>query len=108
MDAGYNEAMPPKTPPAAAAPLTFEKGLEQLEQIVKELERGDLALEESIALFEKGVALTETCRKQLEDAETRVEILRTQSVTKPAEANRPEEAADDSASGTNNDEDVPF
>ncbi|MCW5966697.1 MAG: exodeoxyribonuclease VII small subunit [Bryobacterales bacterium] len=101
--------MPPKTPPAAAAaPMTFEKGLEQLEQIVRDLERGDLALEESIALFERGVALTETCRKQLEDAETRVEILRTQSVTKLADASVPEETADDRASGANNDEDVPF
>ena len=54
---------------------TFESCLEELEKVVKELEGGDLPLERSIALFEKGVALSESCRKQLEDAETRVEIL---------------------------------
>jgi exodeoxyribonuclease VII small subunit len=39
------------------------------------LESGDLPLDRSIELFEKGMALSESCRKQLEDAETRVEIL---------------------------------
>ena len=54
---------------------TFEACLDELEKVVKELEAGDLPLERSIELFERGVALSETCRKQLEDAETRVEIL---------------------------------
>jgi len=54
---------------------SFEAGLEQLEKVVKELESGDLPLDRSLELFEKGMALSETCRKQLEDAETRVEIL---------------------------------
>jgi exodeoxyribonuclease VII small subunit len=53
----------------------FEAGLDQLEQVVKELERGDLPLERALELFEKGMALSESCRKQLEEAETRVEIL---------------------------------
>ncbi len=43
--------------------------------MVKELEAGDLTLERSLELFEKGMALSETCRKQLEEAETRVEML---------------------------------
>ena len=46
-----------------------------MEAIVEKLEDGDLPLEESLALFEKGVALSESCRKRLEDAEARVEIL---------------------------------
>jgi exodeoxyribonuclease VII small subunit len=56
-------------------PLTFEAGLQQLESIVKEMESGELPLERAIALFEQGMKLSESCRKQLEEAETRVEIL---------------------------------
>ncbi len=61
--------------PAPKPAESFESCLEQLERVVKELETGDLALERSLELFEKGIALSESCRKQLEDAETRVEIL---------------------------------
>lgn len=56
-------------------PLPFEKGLEDLETIVKKLESADLPLEESLALFEQGVELSEACRTRLEEAETRIEIL---------------------------------
>jgi exodeoxyribonuclease VII small subunit len=56
-------------------PQSFEAGLEELEKIVKEMESGDLPLERALALFEKGIELSESCRKQLEEAETRVEIL---------------------------------
>ena len=54
---------------------SFEASLGELEKVVKELEAGDLPLERSLELFEKGMALSETCRKQLENAETRVEML---------------------------------
>jgi len=57
------------------APVSFETGLQQLEGIVKEMESGDLPLERALELFEKGMKLSETCRKQLEEAETRVEML---------------------------------
>ncbi len=57
------------------APISFETGLQQLEGIVKEMESGDLPLERALELFEKGMKLSEACRKQLEEAETRVEIL---------------------------------
>jgi exodeoxyribonuclease VII small subunit len=56
-------------------PLSFEAGLQQLEGIVKEMEGTDLPLERALELFEKGMKLSETCRKQLEEAETRVEML---------------------------------
>lgn len=56
-------------------PLTFETGLQQLEGIVKEMESGELPLERALELFERGMKLSEACRKQLEDAETRVEVL---------------------------------
>ena len=69
--------MPDKDKSAARPepPATFEAGLQQLESIVKEMENGDLPLERAIELFERGMKLSDTCRKQLEDAETRVEIL---------------------------------
>jgi exodeoxyribonuclease VII small subunit len=66
------EKMPELNPPVQA---TFEAGLDELERVVKEMESGDLPLERSLELFEKGMALSEACRKQLEEAETRVEKL---------------------------------
>jgi exodeoxyribonuclease VII small subunit len=65
-----------KTPEPEKPPLaSFEASIEELEKVVKELEGGDLPLERALALFEKGVGLSETCRKQLEEAESLVEIL---------------------------------
>ena len=54
---------------------SFENCLDELEKVVKELEAGDLPLERSLELFERGMSLSDTCRKQLEEAETRVEML---------------------------------
>ena len=54
---------------------TFEASLDELERIVKALERGDLPLEQSLSLFESGMRLSSVCKRQLEEAETRVEIL---------------------------------
>jgi len=54
---------------------TFEASLSQLETIVKKLEEGDMPLEESLKLFEKGVALSRECRERLNEAERRIEIL---------------------------------
>jgi exodeoxyribonuclease VII small subunit len=53
----------------------FETSLDELEQVVKELERGDLPLEKSLELFERGMSLSADCKKQLEEAETKVELL---------------------------------
>ena len=53
----------------------FEAGLEELDAIVKQMESGDLPLERALDLFERGMRLSEECRKQLEEAETRVEML---------------------------------
>lgn len=57
------------------SPLSFEKSLEELEKTVKELEKGDLPLERSLALFESGMRLSAECKKLLEEAESRVEVL---------------------------------
>lgn len=54
---------------------SFEASLAELEHIVKELEKGDLPLEQSLTLFENGMRLSAECKRQLEEAESRVEIL---------------------------------
>jgi exodeoxyribonuclease VII small subunit len=56
-------------------PLDFEAAMRDLEEIVERLEQGDLALEESLAAFERGVMLTRTCQVALREAEQKVEIL---------------------------------
>jgi exodeoxyribonuclease VII small subunit len=53
----------------------FEDSLKKLEEIVAQLERGDISLEDSIRLFEDGTRLSAECRKQLEEAEGKVEML---------------------------------
>jgi exodeoxyribonuclease VII small subunit len=74
-----------------AAPVeSFEVCLDELEKVVKELEAGDLPLERSLELFERGMGLSEACRKQLEAAETRVEILVRKEGKLTAEPFRPE------------------
>jgi exodeoxyribonuclease VII small subunit len=54
---------------------SFEESLTKLEEIVAQLERGDLSLEDSVRLFEEGSRLSADCRKQLEEAEGKVEML---------------------------------
>ncbi len=54
---------------------SFEESLKKLETIVDKLEKGDLSLEESLRLFEEGVGLSATCKKELEEAEGKVETL---------------------------------
>ena len=75
---------------AESKPESFESCLDQLEKVVKELETGDLQLERSLELFEKGMALSEACRKQLEEAETRVELLIRKDGKVQAEPFRPD------------------
>ena len=53
----------------------FEECLERLERIVHELEKGEVPLEKSLTLFEEGMQLSASCRKELEEAEGKVEIL---------------------------------
>jgi exodeoxyribonuclease VII small subunit len=53
----------------------FEECLQRLEKIVDELEKGELPLEKALGLFEEGISLSASCRKELEAAEGKVEIL---------------------------------
>ena len=71
---------------------TFESSLDQLEKVVKELEGGDLSLERSLQLFERGMSLSDACRKQLEEAETRVDMLIRRDGKMTAEPFRPEKS----------------
>lgn len=54
---------------------TFEEQLTALEAVVEKLERGDLSLDESVRLFEEGVTLSNACKKELEAAEGRIQVL---------------------------------
>ena len=56
-------------------PKTFESSLEELERIVRELEQGELTLEKSLELFERGVKLSRECQERLSQAERRIEML---------------------------------
>lgn len=55
--------------------ITFEQAMSRLEKIVRELENGEVALEESIKLFEEGVKLSGICSSLLKEAKQKVEIL---------------------------------
>jgi len=64
----------------------FEAAIAELETIVKKLEEGDLPLETSLQLFERGVQLSRFCHAQLEQAEKRIEILNERGRLSPAPA----------------------
>jgi exodeoxyribonuclease VII small subunit len=53
----------------------FEESLQRLEKIVTELEKGDVPLDHALELFDEGMKLSGSCRKELEEAEGKVEIL---------------------------------
>ncbi|WP_374031735.1 exodeoxyribonuclease VII small subunit [Bdellovibrio bacteriovorus] len=55
--------------------MDFEKKLGRLEEIVQKMEKGDLALEESLKLFEEGVKLSRECHQRLNEAESKVKLL---------------------------------
>ena len=65
------------------AALTFEKAVAELESIVNRLERGDVALDESIAIYERGEALKKHCETLLSAAENRIEKIRLDRAGKP-------------------------
>ena len=58
-----------------AAKLSFEKAMDQLEQIVQDLESEELPLEKAIKKFEEGIKLSQFCNKQLEEIEEKVTVL---------------------------------
>jgi exodeoxyribonuclease VII small subunit len=62
----------------------FEAAIAELEGIVRKLEDGDLTLETSLQLYERGVHLSRFCHARLEDAEKRIEVLNERGELKPA------------------------
>ena len=60
------------------AEMSFEEAMAALEAVVSQLERGDVALEQSIALYEQGAKLKAHCAAKLKDAEEKVELIRAQ------------------------------
>lgn len=57
----------------------FEKALSELEDIVKKLESGNVGLNESIELYEKGIILSDTCNALLENAKQKVEVIKNEN-----------------------------
>lgn len=95
------------------AEMKFEKALKELESIVEKMEQGGPALDESLALFERGVKLARFLRSELERAEKKIELLLEEEgediKTEPFDAeekNGDADGKDSDASGENND--LPF
>lgn len=65
------------------AALSFEEALRELEQVVGQLERGDVALDQSIALYERGAALRARCEAKLKEAEEKVAKITLDGTGKP-------------------------
>ena len=64
---------------------TFEQNLRRLEEIVRAMERGDVALEESLRLFQEGTELVRSCGKLLDDAEQQVKLVLSSPDGEPVE-----------------------
>ncbi len=64
---------------------TFEESMQRLEQIVRSMERGDVALEESLKLFQEGTELVRSCNKLLDDAQLQVKKIMTDPDGSPVE-----------------------
>ena len=94
--------------------MSFEKALTELEGIVEKLEKGGLALNESLALFEKGIKLARYLRSELEKAEKKIDILlkdeKGQVKQKPFELEEEESLTPEEESSPDSDDDnnLPF
>ena len=73
-----------------SAVASFERALDELEQLVQKMETGDQSLDESLAAYERGVALYRECQKALEQAEQRVRLLADPTRPGSAEDFRPD------------------
>jgi exodeoxyribonuclease VII small subunit len=85
---------------------SFEASLEALEQIVHELEHGDLPLEKSLELFEQGIKLSRQCQERLSQAERRIEILLRDNQGRPVASAFEDSKITTPVTGSSNDEDV--
>ena len=62
--------------------ITFEKAIEELEDIIKSLEKGDVPLDDTIELYERGAKLKDFCEKNLKDAEIKIKKINEKTKTK--------------------------
>lgn len=67
--------MAKKSPNEASPVADFEQSLQSLEQLVEQMETGDMPLEQSLAAYERGIGLYRQCQQALEQAELRVRLL---------------------------------
>lgn len=72
----------------------YEAAIAELETIVKKMEEGDLALESSLQLFERGVHLSRFCHARLEEAERRIEVLNERGELRPAPSTLTDDESD--------------
>ena len=86
-------------------PKSFEASLEGLEEIVQQLEGGDLPLEKSLELFEQGIKLSRQCQERLSQAERRIEVLLRDNQGRPVVSTF-EDSKVNTGTGSSNDEDV--
>ena len=86
-------------------PQSFEASLEGLEEIVQQLEGGDLPLEKSLELFEQGIKLSRQCQERLSQAERRIEVLLRDNQGRPV-VSAFEDSKVNTGTGNSNDEDV--
>ena len=61
--------------PKPAKPESFEKNIERLDAIVRQLDDANLPLEQALQIYEEGMKLSEVCQKQLQEAESRIQVL---------------------------------
>ena len=85
---------------------SFEASLEALEQIVHDLEKGDLPLEKSLELFEQGIGLSRQCQERLSQAERRIEVLLRDNQGQPVVSAFEDAKVISKKNGTENDEDA--
>jgi exodeoxyribonuclease VII small subunit len=83
---------PPESEPAPNVVARVESALDELEQLVQKMEKGEQTLDESLAAYERGVALYRQCQGALEQAELRVKLL--------GDPQRPDKAVDFPAQGS--------
>ena len=84
---------------------SFESSLQRLEQIVREMESGELPLERSLELFEQGVKLSRECQTQLDEAERRIEVLLRDADGRPITRRMAIEETDDETDAALDDDD---
>jgi len=78
----------------------FEAAIAELESVVKKLEEGEMPLEQSLALYERGVQLSRFCHARLEEAERRIDVLNERGELKPASFDSAQDDVEQSRTAT--------